>query len=128
MLNNPEFISVWKEFKEMRKAKKKPLTKNAENRQLTKVNKLYNLLDQDMNKLIQHLEVVCNSCWENVYRDDEHLNKIVNNLTIDKNESKSTFTKSKFQFNKESEYHNVAEQLQSIIIGYNFVGEITGRQ
>ena len=122
MLNDPEFITVWKEFKEMRKAKKKPLTKNAENRQLSKVNNLYQLLNNDISKVIQHMELVCNSCWENVYRDKEHLDKIVNNYQLNKNESNSK--ERKFSFGKESEFNEVANQLQEISNRYNFVNEI----
>ena len=122
MLNEPRFISVWKEFKEMRKAKKKPLTKNAENRQLTKVNNLYNLLDRDLDKLINHIEMVCNSCWENIYRDQEHLDKIVNSYKPKQSEPNND--KPKFTFGKESEYNAVANNLQENLHRYDFVNEV----
>tara|TARA_R110002153_G_scaffold76442_2_gene196951 strand:+ start:43 stop:423 length:381 start_codon:yes stop_codon:yes gene_type:complete len=123
MLNDPEFLIVWREFKEMRKAKKKPLTKNAENRQLSKVNNLYNLLNKDITKVVQHMELVCNSCWENIYRDNEHLDKIINSFTPKTNDPDNS--KSKFTFGKESEYNTVANHLQEIMCRYDFVNEVT---
>jgi hypothetical protein len=126
-IQTPDFIQAWAEFKTMRKAKKKVLSEQGEKRQLTKLNELYLGCSQDSQKVIKHLYLVIDSCWDNIYRDSQHLEDILktnNGSKSTTNQSSSKSNNNYFNFDKGEKYYDTAEKLRGITEQYDFVGRV----
>ena len=136
-LSDPEFQKIWAEYKKMRKKKKRELTESAEKRQLNRVQKLYDGLGGDLPKLISHLEVVCDSLWDNVYSNEDHYNNIItqSNGTAQQGRSANATNTSGngrgfkqatnyYTFDKSEKYFDSAEKLQLAMQGFDFVARI----
>jgi len=128
-IQTPEFIQVWAEFKKMRLGKKKPLSESAEKRQLNKVQELYSACHKEPKIVIEHIQLVTDSFWDNIYRDKEHLENILKQGNGSKSikdaigtgkQSNSNY----FNFDKGAKYYDTAEQLRSITQGFDFIERV----
>jgi hypothetical protein len=127
---DPKFTEAWKGFVSMRKRKKKPLSAAGEKRQMSRVEKLYLALN-NLDNLIDHIHIVTDACWDNVFRDQEHFNKIIEQYggtTIKSNGSTNSGRKTNgsnfFNYQKDSAYFAAAEGLRNMCEGFDFVRKV----
>ena len=125
LLRSEKMDVVWSEFKTMRKKKKKVLTEGAEKRQWNKVEILFKKgLSED--DIINHIHSVCDSLWDNIYSNEEHLNNILskylktNGKKITNNSKGSNY----YTYHKGTAYEQVAEGLYSATKEYNFIERV----
>jgi hypothetical protein len=144
--SDPAFITLWNEFKAMRKKKKKAMTESVEERQLKKVRKLYEGLGSDLPKLLSHLELVCDKTYDSIYANNEHYSNIIN-LANGKGEISTTDGPSYggnrqgknkgnsngggfkqavnyYTFDKNEKYFDSAEKLRVAANGFDFVSRV----
>ena len=136
MIEDPKFKEAWKEFVAMRKKKRRPMTKGAEERQMKKAIKVYEGLNKNVDNLVSHILKVCDSMWDNVYKDEEHLNNIISEHgtpsikpTGSRNNTGTKATGTNyFTYQKDGAYFAVAERLRIMCEGFDFVSQLAAKQ
>ena len=130
LLKGKDMEIVWNDFKTMRKRKKKPLTEGAEKRQWNKVTVLAENGLSEAN-IIDHLHTVCDSLWDNVFSNEDHLSQIIlkynkNQKSINpngSNQNKPTGS-NYYTYHKGTAYEETATRLLDATREFDFIAKI----